>query len=317
MRIIAGTYRRRTLLSPRGFTTRPIPDRVKESVFGMLGQRVEGAQVVDLFAGSGSVGLEALSRGAVGCLFVERDRQTAEVLRRNIDLLGCADRATVVTGDALGLSVTARCPRPLDVAFVDPPYPMSTDEGTWRRIRAQCAALGRLLAPDGFLLVRTPWPFRMEQPDAGAAGEGPGPSRGHGSETGEVGSRGGEGRRARGTGRGRRAGSPEPFRWDALQRGGRRRARSDENEDREIDGAGDADEGMAPERVERFGTPLSPEEVAAMMARDAQRLHPEGLDSAEHPAGPILGDLSIEGCRGPETHAYGSTAVHWYMRSAG
>jgi 16S rRNA (guanine966-N2)-methyltransferase len=315
MRIIAGTYRRRTLLSPRGFTTRPIPDRVKESVFGMLGQRVEAAQVVDLFAGSGSVGLEALSRGAAGCLFVERDRQAADVLRRNIELLGCADRATVVLGDALGLSVTARCPRPLDLAFVDPPYPMSTDQPTWLRIRAQCAALARLLAPDGFLLVRTPWPFRMNRPEPEQ------PAAGFGLGSARAGAPAADAPPGRSGGRrwstGRSARTPEPFRWDAPARSGRRRARSEDDEDPATGAAHDAGEGLAPERVERFGTPLSPEEVAAMLARDAERLHPHGADAPDRSPGPVLGDLTIEGCRGPETHAYGRTAVHWYMRSTG
>ena len=139
MRIIAGEYRRRNLFSPPGDTTRPIPDRVKESLFSMLGKRLEGAAVLDCFAGSGAIGLEALSRGASSCIFVEKDRHSADVLEKNIAMLKCEDRATVVRGDALGLSVIARCPQPLDLAFFDPPSnPGSTvlvhkqPENVWR-----------------------------------------------------------------------------------------------------------------------------------------------------------------------------------------
>ncbi|MBL8757263.1 MAG: 16S rRNA (guanine(966)-N(2))-methyltransferase RsmD, partial [Phycisphaerae bacterium] len=151
MRIIAGEYRSRRLWSPEGLATRPMPDRVRESIFGMLGTRVKNAAVVDLFAGSGAIGLEALSRGAASCLLVDRDKLAAGAIERNIETLRCADRARLVTGDALGMSILARCPRPIDLVFLDPPYPLVEDAGGWARVKAQCAELIRLLADDGFL----------------------------------------------------------------------------------------------------------------------------------------------------------------------
>lgn len=161
MRIIAGEFRRRTLLAPPGLTTRPIPDRVKESFFGMLGTRIEGAAVVDLFAGSGAIGLEAVSRGARSVMHVDRDKRALVTLERNIYELGCQDRSTIVAGDALGLSIVARCPRPVDLVFIDPPYDLMRLPGGvgWERVRKQAAALGALLADDGFLVIRSPWPF--------------------------------------------------------------------------------------------------------------------------------------------------------------
>ena len=147
-------------MSPKGFETRPIPDRVKESVFGMLGVRVEGASVVDLFAGTGSVGLEALSRGARQCMFVEQDREAAAVLERNIALLGCEGKCKVVKGDALGLSVAARCPRPVDLVFFDPPYPIVLDHERCGHVLRQFGRFVDMLGDDGFAILRTPWPFR-------------------------------------------------------------------------------------------------------------------------------------------------------------
>src|SRR5215475_7819068 len=103
MRIIAGEFRSRRLLTPKDdAVTRPIPDRVKESLFGLLRGHCEGAQVFDGFAGTGALGLEAISRGAGRCVFVEKDKGAAELLRRNIEALGAGDRCELILGDALG-----------------------------------------------------------------------------------------------------------------------------------------------------------------------------------------------------------------------
>src|ERR1700733_3582842 len=111
MRIISGRFRSRRLLSPKdAATTRPIPDRVKESLFSMLRGNCEGATVIDCFAGTGAIGLEALSLGAAKVVFVERDRKAAELLERNIDLLEVQDETEVVQADALGPAALARCP---------------------------------------------------------------------------------------------------------------------------------------------------------------------------------------------------------------
>ncbi len=121
MRIIAGQWRGRPLVAPKGDATRPTADRTREALFSMLASRVgsfEGLAVADLFAGSGALGLEALSRGGASCLFVEQDKPALDALRANIAKLdaGGADvRATSVL--ALG---PARAP--LDIVMMDPPY---------------------------------------------------------------------------------------------------------------------------------------------------------------------------------------------------
>lgn len=121
MRVVAGTVGGRRLLAPPGAATRPTSDLVRGAVFNSLGSlgRVHGAVVWDLFAGSGALGIEALSRGAVSATFVERDRAAVGTIRANLDALGLADRAEIVCGDVakwLGRAGSA------DVALIDPPY---------------------------------------------------------------------------------------------------------------------------------------------------------------------------------------------------
>jgi len=180
MRIIAGEFRRRVLLSPPDDkTTRPIPDRVKESVFSILRGHFEGARVFDGFAGTGAIGLEAVSRGASKCLLVEQDRAMARLLTQNVENLGAGDRCEVLTADALGPGALARAPRPLHLAFLDPPYPMTRDPLGRRRIMAQLAALVDLLDPEGFAVLRTPWPlFDQPEPEDAAADDEPRPRKG-------------------------------------------------------------------------------------------------------------------------------------------
>ncbi|MEM7274949.1 MAG: RsmD family RNA methyltransferase, partial [Actinomycetota bacterium] len=123
----AGTHRGRLFDAPPGQGTRPITDRAKEGIFNMLGSLgggagadlLDGAVVVDLFAGSGSFGIESLSRGASRAVFVERDRQALRVLQRNLAALGFDDRATVIAGPVE--TAVGRLPM-ADVAFCDPPY---------------------------------------------------------------------------------------------------------------------------------------------------------------------------------------------------
>lgn len=121
MRIIAGEWRGRPLAAPRGDTTRPTADRTREALFSMLASRLgsfEDLAVADLFAGSGALGLEALSRGAASCLFVEQDKAALDVLKVNIAKFG-AKGAEVRPTSALALGPAVK---PLDLILMDPPY---------------------------------------------------------------------------------------------------------------------------------------------------------------------------------------------------
>lgn len=121
MRIIAGEWGGRRLVAPAGRTTRPTTDRAREAWFSIIAAALPGARVLDLFAGSGALGLEALSRGASEATFVENDPRALAALRKNVDALGAGDRVSIIRGDALraarALEVGA-----FDVAFADPPY---------------------------------------------------------------------------------------------------------------------------------------------------------------------------------------------------
>jgi 16S rRNA (guanine966-N2)-methyltransferase len=117
VRVVAGDFKGRRLVAPRGAGTRPTADRVREALFSMLGD-VSGARVLDLYAGSGALGIEALSRGAESALFVERDQAALAALRRNLDAVGA--RAEVRRQDVLRF--LARPEGTFDLVFCDPPY---------------------------------------------------------------------------------------------------------------------------------------------------------------------------------------------------
>ena len=122
MRIIAGEWRRRQLQAPAGDATRPTADRTRETLFSMLASRLgsfEGLSVADLFAGSGALGLEALSRGAAQCHFVEQDAAAVRAIRANIAALKAEARSTVQAGSALAVRPVAA---PYDLVLLDPPY---------------------------------------------------------------------------------------------------------------------------------------------------------------------------------------------------
>ena len=122
MRIIAGDWKRRPLKAPAGEATRPTADRTRETLFSMLTSRLgsfDGLSVADLFAGSGALGLEALSRGAANCLFVEQDAAAIRALRHNIAALHAQPRCEVVAGSVMTLG-PAKVPR--DLILLDPPY---------------------------------------------------------------------------------------------------------------------------------------------------------------------------------------------------
>ena len=121
MRVIAGSARGIPLQAPRDRLTRPITDRVKETLFDILGASVAEARVLDLYAGSGAIGIEALSRGAAHATFVERAAPALTVLRQNLERTGLSDNATVVAGDVVAFLGRGEG-RNWDLAVLDPPY---------------------------------------------------------------------------------------------------------------------------------------------------------------------------------------------------
>lgn len=121
MRIVGGNLRGRVLRAPSGAATRPTSEKVREAVFNILGS-VAGDHVLDLFAGSGALGLEALSRGAAHATFVDAARPAVIAIRQNLRELGLEDRATVIPGDAVASAARHEPPGPWRLVFVDPPY---------------------------------------------------------------------------------------------------------------------------------------------------------------------------------------------------
>jgi 16S rRNA (guanine966-N2)-methyltransferase len=157
LKIIAGEFRSRTLLTPDDDSvSRPYNSRVKESIFNLLRGWFEGAIVVDLFAGVGTMGLEAVSRGAAQVFMVERDRRVFDLLKQNVQTLRCEDRVTAVQGDALSAATLARAPRPADIVFVDPPYQLMEDERTRGLVLGQISRLRTIMGDRGFAVLRSP-----------------------------------------------------------------------------------------------------------------------------------------------------------------
>jgi 16S rRNA (guanine966-N2)-methyltransferase len=157
MRIIAGTKKGMNLLSPKSEVSRPILDRVKESLFSVL-YRYDmpvGKTVADIFCGVGSLGLEALSRGATAVTFVEKDPRVVQVLRKNIDRAGFADRAHVISAGAFRLAQTGFGDQAFDLIFVDPPYALSEDTSQGSKLGKLLTALADNLSQAGLIIVRT------------------------------------------------------------------------------------------------------------------------------------------------------------------
>jgi len=146
IRIIAGEFRGRRLVVPRGRQVRPTGERVREALFDILGERVAGARVLDAYAGTGALGLEALSRGAREVVFLESDRSAARLLRANVEALGAGGRCAVHDTDAVAWLEGPRVGPAFELILADPPY--AADEGS----RLVGRAAGRL-APDGWLVL--------------------------------------------------------------------------------------------------------------------------------------------------------------------
>ena len=154
MRVIAGTYRSRILKSLKGLALRPTSDRLRETLFNVLGAGVAGSRFLDLFAGTGAIGIEALSRGATEATFVENHAPAVTLIRRNLESLGIRNGATVLCMDALrGLEKLASGKKgtssQYDYVFLDPPYAAAND---YARVLESLGS-GNLLAPGGVVIA--------------------------------------------------------------------------------------------------------------------------------------------------------------------
>lgn len=132
MRVISGSARGRRLKELQGMDTRPTTDKVKESLFNIIQFEIEGRRVLDLFGGTGQLGIEALSRGADHCTFVDMRKEAAALIRENLRLTGLSERSRVVQGDAL--SFLSSCGEKFDVILLDPPYRTELLEKSVKRI---------------------------------------------------------------------------------------------------------------------------------------------------------------------------------------
>jgi len=166
MRIIAGENRGLKLATPRGREVRPILDRVRESLFGILRNDVPGAHVADLFAGTGVIGLEALSRGATSCLFVERDQSCVATIAENIRRARREDPTEVVRADVFRSDRLLAESGPFDLVFVDPPYRLLRSPSNAAKVEGLVARLGdeSVLATGGTVVLRFPADVRVPSP---------------------------------------------------------------------------------------------------------------------------------------------------------
>jgi len=167
MRIIAGKYRSRILKSLKGDALRPTSDRLRETLFNILGSAVEGSRFLDVFAGTGAVGVEALSRGAIEAIFIEHHAPAAKLIRRNLDSLGITRGATILTADALTAleKLAARyapATPPLNFVFADPPYAAHDDYG--RTLDFLSSDRATFLAPNGLIIFEHHHKFALPEP---------------------------------------------------------------------------------------------------------------------------------------------------------
>ena len=122
MRVIAGSARRLSLVTPKGMDTRPTADKIKETLFNILAPVIYDTDFLDLFSGSGGIGIEALSRGANSATFIERDKRACECIRKNLETTGFNDRAALYPSDVLSTLYNLNPPKAFDIVFMDPPF---------------------------------------------------------------------------------------------------------------------------------------------------------------------------------------------------
>jgi 16S rRNA (guanine(966)-N(2))-methyltransferase RsmD len=146
MRIIAGTFKGRALRGPTGDGVRPTSDRLRETLFNILRERADGAAVLDGFAGTGALGLEALSRGAARVTFVDRDPRALAVLRQNVAACRAENACVIIRDDFVGLTARHRDPGRFTLVLLDPPY-------DYRDLEAVLTEAARLLAEEGLVVL--------------------------------------------------------------------------------------------------------------------------------------------------------------------
>lgn len=156
MRIIAGQFRNRTLIAPKGNSTRPTAGQLRESVFNMMQHHIEDAYFLDLFAGSGAMGLEALSRLGARSVFVESDREAIKAIKTNIQNLGVEKQSELLCGNVLTfLPKLAKRERKFDIIYADPPYAITTESHDLYMAQAVLNLVDgeNLLSDDGILIL--------------------------------------------------------------------------------------------------------------------------------------------------------------------
>ena len=151
MRIIAGEFGGRRLKAPTGRNTRPTPDRVREALFLILAEEIPDARVVELFGGTGSLGLESLSRGAAHAVFLEKNRGALACLTANIETLDVGDRTTVHTRSAFSFPALAAHGDPFDLVFCDPPFRLFDESSGRRRLEDLLTSLP--IHPGGLAII--------------------------------------------------------------------------------------------------------------------------------------------------------------------
>jgi hypothetical protein len=276
-------------------------------------------------------------------MFIEQDAGALGALEKNIELLKVEDRAMVVKQDALGSSILTRVPSPLDLVFFDPPYPLIQSPLGYKRIMGQLSQLAGMLAQDGFIILRTPWPFFLDSGELAEEAKAEAGKRfiRKGSprvknlaerESTSIAGRGVKGAddgawKSRGKGKG--AGASRKIEID----GEMMEQLTDEEIDRlmrgeELDGLDDLFEPDDHPASGKAGKPGlagktgkgAPANNLAMLGEHGEMLASDDLQDAVTPQSDsqqqrVMPDLVIAGARGPETHRYGTTAVHFYMRA--
>lgn len=228
---------------------------VKEAAFNLLRGHFEGESVLDVFSGTGTIGLEAASRGASRVVMIERDRKVIKVLEENIAMLGAEEECEAVCADALGPAALSRCPKPVHIIFYDPPYAMVRDPEQWPRVKLQFERLIQLLDDTGYAVLRLPEPF-----------------------------------------------------FHVIEPKSEKQSKSKNDKSKKDKSAPKSESIEGEEMIEidlendDAGSALDAFEAA--MIEQAAKTKPVSIDV----------DLSMDGALGPESHPYGTTALHLYMR---